>query len=82
MRKKLSNRELQVLHLVADEMTSKQIAVKLGISKRTVDRHRYQIGKKLGITGTHSLIKYALLNREKLSELMIKSKDLFDLHVT
>jgi len=78
MNKNLSSRELEILKLVANEKTSKQIAEELDISKRTVDRHRYQICKKVGITGNHSLLKYAITNRERILAFIIKSNELFE----
>lgn len=44
----LTPRELQVLHLVADGLTSRAIAHRLRISARTVDKHRESIHLKLG----------------------------------
>ena len=63
-RENLTSREVQVLNLVIAGRTSREIASTLGISIKTVDRHRTGIMHK---TNTHSateLISYAL--REKL----------------
>jgi len=46
----LSDRELQVLECVADAMTNRQIAVRLGITEGTVKRHLRNIFNKLGAT--------------------------------
>ncbi|MCL2937862.1 MAG: response regulator transcription factor [Trichodesmium sp. St17_bin3_1_1] len=57
----LSERELQVLELVADGLTNEKIAEKLKISKRTVDNH---ISNILSKTSTHNrveLVRWALL---------------------
>ncbi|MBU0474223.1 MAG: helix-turn-helix transcriptional regulator [Bacteroidetes bacterium] len=75
----LSNRELQVIQLVADENSSKQIALVLEISKRTVDRHRYNICKKLGITGNNSLIQFSIKNRKYLLKLKTSTELNLDL---
>ncbi len=56
----LSDRELQVLELVADGLTNEKIAEKLEISKRTVDNH---ISNILSKTSTHNrveLVRWAL----------------------
>lgn len=56
----LSERELQVVELVADGLTNEKIAEKLEISKRTVDNH---ISNILSKTSTHNrveLVRWAL----------------------
>lgn len=56
----LTDRERQVLNLVVAGRTNKEIATTLGISSKTVDRHRTNV---MGKTGSHSaaeLIAYAL----------------------
>jgi DNA-binding NarL/FixJ family response regulator len=47
---KLSNRELQVLLLIAEEKTDRGIARALGISERTIRAHVSRIILKLGVT--------------------------------
>lgn len=56
----LTPTERRVLSLIADYKTSKAIAEELGISPRTVDTHRNNICQKLGIHGSHALMKFAL----------------------
>jgi DNA-binding NarL/FixJ family response regulator len=56
----LSPRELQVLKLIAEAFTSDQIAQELGISRRTVDRHRENILSKLGMRDRVELTRYAI----------------------
>ena len=46
----LSNRELQVLQLVASGKTNRDIATELYLSVRTVDRHVSRIFQKLGVS--------------------------------
>ena len=47
-----SNRELEVLELVASGLNNEQIASRLYISARTVERHLSNIYFKLGVSGT------------------------------
>ncbi len=56
----LSFREKEVLKLIAEGKSSKEIAGMLYISARTVERHRANIMEKLGLKGTADLTKYAL----------------------
>lgn len=55
----LGNRELEILKLVADGYTSKQIGELLFISKHTVDTHRRAILKKLEVKGSFEALKKA-----------------------
>ncbi len=59
----LTDRELEVLHLICREFTNREIAEKLGISVRTVDAHRRNILQKTGARNTAGLVKYAFKNR-------------------
>jgi len=56
----LSTRERQVLQLVAEGKTTKQIAAILSLSVKTADSHRTRIMKKLDIHETASLVRYAI----------------------
>lgn len=55
----LTNREKQVIALSAQGLMTKEIADKMNISQRTVDTHKTNIFKKLGINSTVELIIYA-----------------------
>lgn len=57
--KKLSDREMEVLELVSEGRTTKEIANQLFVSARTVDTHRVNMMKKLGVQNTAELIKKA-----------------------
>ena len=57
---RLTLREREVLKLIAENKSNKEIADLLSISARTVERHRYNIMSKLKIKGTASLVAYAL----------------------
>jgi len=56
----LTNREQIILGMLADGQSSKSSAAKLGISPRTVDTHRRNIKKKLGLTTMSALIRFAI----------------------
>jgi DNA-binding NarL/FixJ family response regulator len=56
----LTPRERQVVALVADARTTNQIAVELGISPRTVERHREDVLAKLGMRDRVELTRYAI----------------------
>jgi DNA-binding NarL/FixJ family response regulator len=56
----LSDREIEVLKLIAQEYTNGEIAEKLFISIRTVDTHRRNLLEKLQVKNTVGLVKYAI----------------------
>jgi PAS domain S-box-containing protein len=56
----LSLRELLVLKLVAEDMTSKEIAIRLGLKPATVDTYRSRVLRKLGVKGTAGLVRLAI----------------------
>lgn len=56
----LSKRELQILELVAEGLTSPEIAQKLDLSPKTVSRHRERIMNKLNLHSTTELVKFAI----------------------
>ena len=59
----LSPREREVLQLVAEGKTTKEIASTLGISFKTAETHRANIMGKLDIHETAGLVRYAIRNR-------------------
>ena len=56
----LSNREKEILHLIANGKTSKEIASSLFIAKTTVDTHRKNMIRKLKLSTGNELVKYAI----------------------
>lgn len=56
----LTPREREVLHLVAEGLTSDEIAVRLSLSVRTVETHRANIMAKLGIRNQTRLVHFAI----------------------
>jgi len=57
---RLTNREREILKLISEGYTSKQIAEMLYISVKTVDNHRANIMNKLNIHDTAGLVRYAI----------------------
>ncbi len=62
----LTPTEYSILKLIAQDRTSKEIADQLGCALRTVETHRQNISTKLGLSGSHSLLKFAYDNKGKL----------------
>jgi DNA-binding NarL/FixJ family response regulator len=58
--KRLSNREREVLQLVAEGHTSTEIAARLFISTRTAELHRSRVMSKLSLHSQNDLVRYAL----------------------
>ena len=56
----LSEREVEVLELVAEGLTSNHIAERLQISPNTVARHRERIMKKLNLHNASELTRFAI----------------------
>lgn len=61
----VSKAELKVVQLMSDGYTSQQIADKLFLSRKTVENHRANISKKLGLKGPNSLISFVFYIRGK-----------------
>ena len=62
----LTPAERRILKLVGEDYTSKEIAILLKLSVRTVDTHRQNMCDKLQLSGTLSLVKFAFDNRAYL----------------
>jgi DNA-binding NarL/FixJ family response regulator len=60
---KLSKREIEIVKLLAEGLTSLQIADKLFIAEHTVKTHRKNILRKTGATNTSQLVQFALNNQ-------------------
>ncbi|PYT97853.1 MAG: DNA-binding response regulator [Acidobacteria bacterium] len=56
----LTSREIEVLQLIAEGESNKQIAAELGISVKTVERHRQRLMDKLAIHDIAGLTRYAI----------------------
>jgi DNA-binding NarL/FixJ family response regulator len=57
---RLTPREQQVLQLLAEGKTNKQLASELGISTRTAENHRARVMDKLGLRSLSDLVRYAV----------------------
>lgn len=58
--KELTRREIEIITLIADGLTSKEIGDQLSVSNRTIDSHRHNILKKLQIPNSAQLCKWAM----------------------
>ncbi|MBL6982377.1 MAG: response regulator transcription factor [Anaerolineales bacterium] len=56
----LTPREKQVLHMVTEGLPNQQIATRLGISIRTIEAHRANLLRKLGVQSTAELVRFAI----------------------
>ncbi len=57
---RLTSRQREVLQLVAEGLSTKEIAVRMNVSAKTVDAHRADIMARLGIHGVAGLVRYAI----------------------
>ena len=57
---RLSSREVEVLQLIAEGKPNKQVAAELGVSFKTVDKHRQHLMSKLDIHDVAGLTRYAI----------------------
>jgi DNA-binding NarL/FixJ family response regulator len=62
----LNERERHILRLIAESQTSKEIAETLGLNYRTVENQRAAISQKLGLQGSHALVKFAFEHKTNL----------------
>jgi DNA-binding NarL/FixJ family response regulator len=63
----LTATERRILSHIGENLTSKEIADRIGISMHTVENHRANICRKLNLRGSHSLLKFAFDNKQRLS---------------
>lgn len=59
----LTDREIEILKLIAEGMSNKEIGDQLFISHRTVDTHRTNLMKKLDVHNIAGLIRFAINNQ-------------------
>ena len=56
----LTTRQREVVSLIAEGRTMKEVAAALGLSPRTVETHKYQVMQLLGLQTTADLVRYAI----------------------
>jgi DNA-binding NarL/FixJ family response regulator len=59
-RLRLSEREREIVQLVAGGLRNKEVAAKLGLKPKTVEKHRANIMNKLALRNVAQLIRYAI----------------------
>lgn len=59
----LTKMEKKILCEIARGMNTKEISCKFFISTKTIENHRFNIGRKLGLRGTNGVLSFALMNR-------------------
>jgi DNA-binding NarL/FixJ family response regulator len=57
---RLTTRQREVLQLLAEGKTMKEVGRSLGISTRTTESHKYEMMRQLGVQTTAELIRYAV----------------------
>ena len=57
---RLSNRELQILHMIGKGMSTRETALSLNLSIKTVESHRQRIKRKLNLNTGTQLVQYAV----------------------
>ena len=62
----LTPAEKRVIRMIAEYKTSREIADELCVSVRTVENHRSNISSKIGVIGTHGLLKFAIQHQSDL----------------
>jgi len=60
---RLTRREQEVVQLLAEGNSNKQVGNRLGISVRTAENHRARLMKKLGASSLSDLVRYAVRNK-------------------
>jgi len=61
----LTDRELQVLRLLGLALSNPEIAAQLGLAVKTVNAHRENIKRKLGVRSSAELVRHAVLMVER-----------------
>lgn len=66
--RRLSRRELQVVQLVSSGLANKSIAQELQISVKTIEKHRANAARKLGVNSTAEMVRITVLADHELPE--------------
>ena len=59
---KFTPKEMDIIRMICEEKTTKEIGIKLNISTRTAEEHRKRIRDKMDVTGTAGIVIYAIRN--------------------
>jgi DNA-binding CsgD family transcriptional regulator len=59
----LTPREREIVQLIAEGASTKEVAAALGISVKTAETHRTNLMRKLGIHSVSEIVRYAIRNR-------------------
>ena len=59
-------KEIKIIKLISESKATKEIAAELFLSPKTVENYRYRISEKLNLSGSYSLLKFALENKDLL----------------
>jgi DNA-binding NarL/FixJ family response regulator len=59
---RLTKRQLQILRLTSEGRKNREIATALGLSEKTVEFHKANLAKRLGVTSTAGIVRFALQN--------------------
>ncbi len=62
----LTKREKEILYLLGEGLTNREISEKLYLSKRTIDNHRYSVMKKLGFSRRSEIVEFLIKIRKPL----------------
>ena len=68
----LSKREEQVLHLLADGLSNRELAASLKLSEHTVKNHLFRIFDKLGVSNRMEAVLYAISQRERTAQIQAR----------
>ncbi|HEY6421410.1 MAG TPA: response regulator transcription factor [Candidatus Binataceae bacterium] len=63
VRPRLTRREREVLRLIGEGATTKEMAMRLGISPRTAQVHRENLKQKLNLRSTAAIVRYAIKHK-------------------
>jgi DNA-binding NarL/FixJ family response regulator len=66
--RRLSRRELQVVQLVSNGLANKSIAQELQISVKTIEKHRANAARKLGVNSTAEMVRISVLADQELQD--------------
>ena len=58
----LTQRQREVIKLIAEGLTSKEIAMRMNLSPKTVNFHRQEIKQRLNVRGTAGIVRYVVRN--------------------